>query len=131
MERRLAVAADRRATPASLQPERTDQDRGSRGTLPESASGDVAEEDGYVTGDADSPPPLDEEADGAMQRERGDREPDLPVSEEPDSTEPLPPVESLLEQIPPEAREVLDELFRARFTAVRRIPAGALKKSGS
>ena len=40
----------------------------------------------------------------------------------------LPPLDELVERIPTEVREVLEELFRARFTTVRRIPRQALKE---
>lgn len=39
----------------------------------------------------------------------------------------LPAVEDLVPRIPPEAREALDELFRARFVRVQRVPRKALK----
>jgi hypothetical protein len=39
----------------------------------------------------------------------------------------LPPLDELVNRIDPSIRETLDELFRAKFTAVRRIPPGALK----
>jgi len=39
----------------------------------------------------------------------------------------LPPMEELVKRIPPAAREALDELFRAKFTGVKRVPAKALK----
>jgi hypothetical protein len=32
-----------------------------------------------------------------------------------------------VKRIPPEVREVLDDLFRAKFTAVRRVPKKSLK----
>lgn len=48
---------------------------------------------------------------------------------EPEEVAPLPPLDQLVSQLSPEVREVLDELFRARFTAVRRVPAQALKES--
>lgn len=35
--------------------------------------------------------------------------------------QPLPPLAELVERIPPETREVLEELFRAKFVAVRKI----------
>ncbi len=35
----------------------------------------------------------------------------------------LPPVEELVERIPQPVRDALEELFRARFTSVRRLPA--------
>jgi len=39
----------------------------------------------------------------------------------------LPAMEELVKRIPPAAREALDELFRAKFTGVKRVPAKALK----
>lgn len=41
----------------------------------------------------------------------------------------LPPMEDLVKRIPAPAREVLEELFRARFVTVKRIPKSALKTS--
>jgi hypothetical protein len=39
----------------------------------------------------------------------------------------LPPLDDLVQRIPPEVRETLDDLFRARFTTVRRVAKKALK----
>jgi hypothetical protein len=39
----------------------------------------------------------------------------------------LPPLEGLVGRIPPGVRDALDELFRAKFTLVRRVPPSALK----
>ncbi len=39
----------------------------------------------------------------------------------------LPPLDDLVRQIPAEVREALDDLFRAKFIAVRRVPKQALK----
>ncbi len=39
----------------------------------------------------------------------------------------LPPLNELVNRIPAEVREVLDELFRARFVSVKRVPRRALK----
>ena len=39
----------------------------------------------------------------------------------------LPPLEELVNRLSPEVRETLDDLFRAKFTAVRRVPKTALK----
>lgn len=39
----------------------------------------------------------------------------------------LPAIEDLVQRIPAETREALDELFRARFVRVQRIPGKALK----
>jgi hypothetical protein len=46
---------------------------------------------------------------------------------EPIDTQPLPPLEQLVERIPAEVREALDDLFRAKFVTVRRVPDKALK----
>ena len=42
-------------------------------------------------------------------------------------TSPMPPLNELVERIPAEVREVLDDLFRARFVTVKRVPKRALK----
>ena len=39
----------------------------------------------------------------------------------------LPPMEDLVQRIPAPARELLEELFRARFVTVKRVPSSALK----
>ena len=39
----------------------------------------------------------------------------------------LPPLDDLVKRIPPHVREVLDDLFRAKFTGVRRVPKKSLK----
>lgn len=39
----------------------------------------------------------------------------------------LPELDALVQRLPSEVRETLDELFRARFVAVKRVPARALK----
>ena len=39
-----------------------------------------------------------------------------------------PPLEELIQRLPAELRGTLEELFRARYTAVRRIPPEALQK---
>ena len=40
----------------------------------------------------------------------------------------LPPLEELVQRIPAEVREALEELYRVKFTAVRRVPVTALRK---
>lgn len=40
---------------------------------------------------------------------------------------PLPPLQSLIDRIPSDAREVLEELFRARFVSVKRVQRGSFK----
>ena len=42
--------------------------------------------------------------------------------------EALPPLDELVKRIPEDVRETLDELFRARFVRVQRVPARALKR---
>lgn len=43
------------------------------------------------------------------------------------STKGLPPLEELVKRVPPAVHEALEDLFRAKFIAVRRIPKQALK----
>jgi hypothetical protein len=50
------------------------------------------------------------------------------VATEADLAKPLPSLDELVQQIPAGARELLDDLFRAKFTSVQRVPAGALKR---
>jgi hypothetical protein len=40
---------------------------------------------------------------------------------------PLPPLNELVNRIPVEVREALEDLFRARFVTVKRVPKRALK----
>lgn len=39
----------------------------------------------------------------------------------------LPPLDDLIKRIPAPARELMDELFRAKFVTVKRVPKSALK----
>ena len=67
----------------------------------------------------------------AEARERGEMPiAAAPKAEEKDDVDPkaLPSLEELVERIPAGVREVLDDLFRARFTKVRRVPRSALKE---
>ena len=50
----------------------------------------------------------------------------IEATEETD-TKGLPALAELMKKIPSESRELLDELFRAKFTGVKRVPAKALK----
>ena len=43
-------------------------------------------------------------------------------------TAPLPALDDLVKRIPSHVRDTLDDLFRARFVTVRRVPERALKK---
>ena len=82
------------------------------------------------TGASNWPDESAETAFRAESRERG--EPELSAgliveaTEETD-TKGLPALEDLVKRISPETRELMDELFRAKFTSVRRVPAKALK----
>jgi hypothetical protein len=44
-----------------------------------------------------------------------------------DPAAPLPPLEDLVNRIPTPARDLLEELFRAKFVTVKRVPKSALK----
>ncbi len=46
---------------------------------------------------------------------------------EPDDKAPLPPLEDLVNRIPPATLQLMDELFRAKFITVKRVPKAALK----
>lgn len=82
----------------------------------------------------DGPPLIDEAAESAFlaeARERGEVVAPKPASAEPveeTSAKPLPPLDELVQRIPAEVRDVLDDLFRARFVSVKRVPKKALKQ---
>jgi hypothetical protein len=44
-----------------------------------------------------------------------------------DEKEKLPALDEMVKRIPPDVREALEDLFRAKFIAVRRVPKDALK----
>jgi hypothetical protein len=79
--------------------------------------------------DAPAGPSSEEEAAFlAQEREMGIVTPTLMHLEAPPEEKgDLPPMEDLVKRIPAPAREVLEELFRARFVTVKRIPQSALK----
>jgi hypothetical protein len=80
-----------------------------------------------------SPSPVDEGAEAAFLAEargRGEtfgRALAVEPAEETNGRD-LPPLDELVQKIPVEVRETLDELFRAKFVAVRRVPSAALKR---
>jgi hypothetical protein len=88
-----------------------------------------------VSGEPPSWP--DEAAESAMVSElRGRGEVVAPpaaagdAAEAADETEPkgaLPPLDELVNKIPAEVRDTLEDLFRARFVTVKRMPKKALK----
>ena len=48
------------------------------------------------------------------------------ASDEPEDKTPLPPLDELVNRIPAATRQLMDELFRARFVTVKRVPKSAL-----
>lgn len=85
---------------------------------------------------SEGPPPEwpDDSAESAFRaeaKERGETVvPTRPVAEEaePADPKPLPALNDLVGRIPAEVRETLEDLFRARFVTVKRVPAKALKR---
>lgn len=127
--------------PDGAKTEGTGQEAVSRG-------GDVVEEDGVAaeTGTetrSEAPPVLDEGApvgpgegeEAAFLAEQRTIEPagmrrganGAQADDEGDATAPLPPLEDLVNRIPAETRALMDELFRAKFVTVKRVPKSALK----
>lgn len=49
------------------------------------------------------------------------------AEDEADAKAALPPLDDLVNRIPPATRQLMDELFRAKFITVKRIPKSALK----
>ncbi len=113
------------------------------GALPDEASEGVAmlqavapdvSSGGGLFGD-EAPWPTDAASEGAFlaeARERGEAVVGLPVAatraeEVEDVKGPLPPLDEMIQRIPTAVREVLEELYRAKFTTVRRVPAKDLK----
>lgn len=66
----------------------------------------------------------------AEARARGEslpvKAPESDAADEADAR-PLPPLNDLVDRIPENVREVLEDLFRARFVTVKRVPKRALK----
>jgi hypothetical protein len=62
----------------------------------------------------------------ADQRGQGIVPPAAPTNE-PTDLSPLPSLEELVQRIPAEARAALDDLFRAKFSGVRRVSKKSLK----
>ena len=49
------------------------------------------------------------------------------VEKAPEARGELPPMEDLVKRIPMPTRDLLEELFRAKFVTVKRLPRSALK----
>ncbi len=97
-ERVLAAKSDSlRAVPAGREAD------------PEATSAAIA-----AAADDSEPPPLPADAGGEEQSGEG-------------TLDELPPVEELAQRVPQEARAVLDELFHAQWTEVRRLRPGDLR----
>jgi len=52
----------------------------------------------------------------------------MEAAEEPEPKGALPPLDQLVQRIPAEVRDTLEDLFRAKFVSVKRVPKKALKK---
>ena len=116
-------------------PDGRDQKSEVRGRKAELRALPVETEDGAVAARAELPreqnswpSEVDEAAFLAEQRLQGEAViPPASLSED-GADSPLPPLAELVQRIPAETRAVLDDLFRAKFTSVRRVPAKALKE---
>lgn len=97
------------------------------------ASGIVTEEAGspFDEGAPIGPSEGEESAFLVKQREQGliapAASPVRTVKAGPEEKTPLPPLDDLVNRIPQETRDLLDELFRAKFVTVKRVPSSALK----
>jgi hypothetical protein len=82
-----------------------------------------------MTGGEEAPWPTDEAGEAGFAA--AVREPPAasvtPVAVD-ESKVPLPALDTLVHRIPAEVREALEDLFRAKFTAVRRVPARFLNE---
>jgi hypothetical protein len=100
--------------------------------LPPAAAPAVAAEAAPVSPEEATSAWPDEAAESAFRaeaRERGETVVSPPASEAPEVVDPksLPSLDSLVQRIPAPVRETLEDLFRARFVKVDRVPAKSLK----
>ena len=146
MERRLSVALAGSAQPSVVARMGPTETANRAETLPPEASEAVgvaplsaatvaaasASAHGTLFGD-DAPWPTDEAGESAFlaeARERGETvvvKPAAAREEAEAETGPLPALDEMVQRIPAEVRDVLEELYRAKFTAVRRVSAKFLK----
>lgn len=97
------------------------------------ASGIVTEEAGspFDEGAPIGPSEGEESAFLVEQREQGlsapAASPARTAKADPEEKTPLPPLDDLVNRIPQATRDLLDELFRAKFVTVKRVPSSALK----
>ena len=97
--------------------------QGSAGKEPEESAPSA------IAADAPAGPSSEEEAAFlAQEREMGNVTPALAhVEKAPEERGELPPMEDLVKRIPMPTRDLLEELFRAKFVTVKRMPQTALK----
>ena len=89
-------------------------------------------EDAASAGDSAAVGPTPEEEAAMLSQDRTSEQfyasPPTAENIEPESADTaLPPMEDLVKRIPAPARELIEELFRARFVTVKRMPMTALK----
>jgi hypothetical protein len=103
----------------------------------EPSTGTISEEARPADLDAavvSTPPTVEEEGfvwpEGALQAAAGSAASDgagVPEARASEPEGPLPSLDQLIQKLPADTREVLDELFRARFVGVKRIQLSSLK----
>jgi hypothetical protein len=80
---------------------------------------------------ADEPGWPDDSAEAAFLADRPEADPPAaPAETGPGAVpegDPLPPLDGLVQRVPENVRAALDDLFRAKFTGVRRLPPEVLK----
>jgi len=118
LERRLALRVSQRPEESAAEP------------VEEGVT--VAPTENGIVGKDDSAPwpgTADEASFLAEQRVQGVVPPAATAgpANEPTDLSPLPSLEELVQRIPAEARAALDDLFRAKFTGVRRVSKKMLK----
>lgn len=133
--RPLGVAAvTRSGSPAQASPD--ESEAMAADAEPASSSRPEIESDGGMPApaDEDGSPGFDAAAESAFlaeARERGETVSRAPAAvngeAEEKGSQPLPRLEELVNRIPENVRDALDELFRARFVTVKRFPKKALK----
>jgi hypothetical protein len=117
------VTSDKLQVPRESAAEPVEDDVVVASTEPTAANGIAA-----LPSDDTAPWPgsTDESSFLAEQRVQGVVPPVGPASE-PTDLSPLPSLDELVQRIPAEARAALDDLFRAKFSGVRRISKKSLK----
>lgn len=88
----------------------------------------TATETNSVAGTNGVPPPSDDEGYNWPEGAEAALEGVAPTAATPEVTNvPLPSLDELVKRIPPDVRETLDDLFRVKFVAVRRVSPTSLK----